>query len=153
MLVVLAAALWGTSGVATKTIYTLVDISPITVAAFRLALGAPLLLAAFRLTSGQRSFRVARTDLAWMLLAGAAGDVASLLFCGHRAGGRGHRHAGDDMHRARPGVSLLGGAAAGAAGNTLPYVTGWYEKYRGQGLVVSPARGSIWEMIRYHRDG
>ena len=72
MLVVLAAALWGTSGVATKTIYTLVDISPITVAAFRLALGAPMLLAAFRLTSGQRSFRVARTDLAWMLLAGAA---------------------------------------------------------------------------------
>ena len=72
MLVVLAAALWGTSGVATKTIYTLVDISPISVAAFRLALGAPLLLAAFRLTSGQRSFRVARADLAWMLLAGAA---------------------------------------------------------------------------------
>ena len=54
MLVVLAAALWGTSGVATKSIYTLVDISPITVAAFRLALGAPLLLVAFRLTSGQR---------------------------------------------------------------------------------------------------
>jgi len=72
MLVVFAAALWGTSGVATKTIYTLVDISPISVATFRLALGAPLLLAAFRLTSGQRGFRVARADLAWMLLAGAA---------------------------------------------------------------------------------
>ena len=58
ILVVLAAALWGTSGVATKTIYALVDISPISVAAFRLALGAPLLWAAFRLTSGQRSFRI-----------------------------------------------------------------------------------------------
>lgn len=44
VLVVLAAALWGTSGVATKTLYTLVDISPLAVAAFRLALGAPLLL-------------------------------------------------------------------------------------------------------------
>jgi len=51
ILVELAAALWGTSGVATKTIYTLVDISPISVAAFRLALGAPLLLAAFRYIS------------------------------------------------------------------------------------------------------
>jgi drug/metabolite transporter, DME family len=72
MLVVLAAALWGTSGVATKTIYSLVDISPISVAAFRLALGAPLLLAAFLLTTGSRSFRVAHADLAWMFLAGAA---------------------------------------------------------------------------------
>ena len=116
MLVVLAAALWGTSGVATKTIYTLVDISPITVAAFRLALGAPLLLVAFRLTSGQRSFRVARADLAWMLLAGAAlGMSQACYFAAIVAGGRGHRHAGDDLHRARPGVSLLGGAAAGAA--------------------------------------
>ena len=40
MLVVLAAALWGTSGVATKTIYSLVAISPISVAASRLALGS-----------------------------------------------------------------------------------------------------------------
>ncbi len=70
--VVLAAALWGTSGVATKTIYTLVDISPISVAAFRLALGAPMLFIAFRLANGSRSHRVARADLAWMLLAGAA---------------------------------------------------------------------------------
>jgi DME family drug/metabolite transporter len=72
ILVVLAAALWGTSGVATKTIYSRVDISPISVAAFRLALGAPLLLAAFRLTSGSRSFHIARADLAWLLLAGAS---------------------------------------------------------------------------------
>jgi drug/metabolite transporter, DME family len=72
ILVLLAAVLWGTSGVATKTIYTLVDISPISVAAFRLALGAPMLLVAFRLTKGSQSFRVARADLAWMLLAGAA---------------------------------------------------------------------------------
>ncbi|MCX6033107.1 MAG: EamA family transporter [Chloroflexi bacterium] len=70
--VVLAAALWGTSGVATKTIYTLVDISPVSVAAFRLALGAPMLLAAFRYTSGSRSFRIARADFAWMLLVGAS---------------------------------------------------------------------------------
>ena len=72
MLVVLAAALWGTSGVATKTIYALVDISPISVAAFRLALGAPMLWVAFRLANGSRSLHVARADLTWMLLAGAA---------------------------------------------------------------------------------
>lgn len=70
-LVVLAAALWGTSGVATKAIYSLVAISPVAVAAFRLALGAPLLLAAFRLTGRSRSFHIARGDLTWLLLTGA----------------------------------------------------------------------------------
>jgi len=72
ILVVLAAVCWGTSGVATKTIYSLVDISPVAVAAFRLALGAPLLAVAFHYTRGARSFRIARGDFAWMLLAGAS---------------------------------------------------------------------------------
>jgi len=80
ILVVLAAALWGTSGVATKTIYSLVDISPISVAAFRLALGAPLLLAAYCYTSGSRSIRIARTDFAWMLLAGASLGISQACY-------------------------------------------------------------------------
>lgn len=70
--VLLAGILWGTSGVATKTIYSLVSINPMTVAAFRLTLGAPLLLLAYFWTTGQRGLRVARSDLALLLLLGAA---------------------------------------------------------------------------------
>ena len=80
ILVVLAAALWGTSGVATKSIYTLVDISPVSVAAFRLALGAPMLWVAFRPGNGSRSPRVAHADLAWMLLAGAALGISQACY-------------------------------------------------------------------------
>lgn len=80
VLVVLAAALWGTSGVATKTLYTFVAISPISVAAFRLALGAPLLLAVFYLTSGSRSFRIARGDLGWLLLVGASLGISQACY-------------------------------------------------------------------------
>jgi len=72
MFVVLAGILWGTSGVATKAIYALVDINPMSVAAFRLALGAPVLLVVFRCSAGYRTFRIARSDLALMLLVGAS---------------------------------------------------------------------------------
>jgi drug/metabolite transporter, DME family len=70
--VVLAGVFWGTSGVATKALYALIPVSPITVAAYRLALGVPLLLLSYRLISGQSSFRVTRGDLALLLLVGVA---------------------------------------------------------------------------------
>ena len=63
ILVVLAAVLWGTSGVATKAIYAVTNMDAISVAAFRLALGAPLLLIAFRCTAlvtGASGLRVPR---------------------------------------------------------------------------------------------
>ena len=63
LLVLLAAALWGTSGVATKGIYALSDASPLIVAALRLALGAPLLWLAYRASRGQRPMRIARRVL------------------------------------------------------------------------------------------
>jgi len=70
--VVLAGMFWGTSGVATKTLYSLVPVSPITVAAYRLVLGAPLLLLAYRWIGGSNSFRVTRGDFALLLLVGTA---------------------------------------------------------------------------------
>ncbi len=72
LLVVLAGVLWGTSDVATKTIYSFVAISPVMVAAMRLTLGAPLLWAALRLTNGTGSLRIARGDLVVLLVAGAS---------------------------------------------------------------------------------
>ncbi len=80
ILVVLAAVLWGTSGVATKAIYAITNMDPISVAAFRLVLGAPLLLISFRCTAGFRSFRVARSDLALMVLVGAAIGISQALY-------------------------------------------------------------------------
>ena len=72
LLVVLAAALWGTSGVATKGIYGLSEASPLMVAALRLALGAPLLWLAYRALSGEHNAHIAGRDLGWMALAGAS---------------------------------------------------------------------------------
>ena len=78
--VVIAAAFWGTSGVATKTIYSLVMISPITVAAFRLAFGAPVLLIAYRIMSGSGSLRINRSDVTWLLLAGATLGISQAFY-------------------------------------------------------------------------
>lgn len=80
ILVVLAAALWGTSGVATKTIYSLVEISPIAVAAFRLTFGAPVLLIAYRIMDGSGSLRIVRTDITWFLIAGATVGISQAFY-------------------------------------------------------------------------
>jgi drug/metabolite transporter, DME family len=82
ILVVLAGVFWGTSGVATKGIYGLVEISPITVAAFRLALGAPLLLLAHRSMTGGGSVRVARDDVPLLLSVGAALGISQACYFG-----------------------------------------------------------------------
>ena len=82
ILVVLAGVAWGTSGVATKGIYGLVDISPVTVAAFRLALGAPFLLVALRMTSGGLGVPVARGDTGLLLAVGAALGISQACYFG-----------------------------------------------------------------------
>ena len=82
ILVVLAGMAWGTSGVATKGIYGLVDISPVTVAAFRLAIGAPLLLVALRMTSGGLGARVARGDIGLLLAVGAVLGISQACYFG-----------------------------------------------------------------------
>jgi drug/metabolite transporter, DME family len=82
ILVVLAGMAWGTSGIATKGIYGLAAISPVTVAAFRLALGAPLLLMALRVTSGGLGTRVARGDIGLLLGVGAALGISQACYFG-----------------------------------------------------------------------
>ena len=72
LLIVLAAVLWGTVGIATKAIYGLADTNPLSIGFFRLAIATPALLLACWRTLGRRMFRIAPRDLGLMLLIGAA---------------------------------------------------------------------------------
>jgi DME family drug/metabolite transporter len=72
VLIVLAAILWGTVGIATKAIYGLADTNPLSIGFFRLAIATPALFLACWRTLGRRLFRIAPRDLGLMLLIGAA---------------------------------------------------------------------------------
>lgn len=72
ILIMLAALLWGTVGVATGVIYTLSETNALSIGFFRLALATPALLLACWRVCGGGMFRVGRRDLALMLLIGAA---------------------------------------------------------------------------------
>jgi DME family drug/metabolite transporter len=71
LLILIAALLWGTVGVATKAIYNLTDTNALSIGFFRLAIATPALLVACWRTLGRRAFRIAPRDLALMLLIGA----------------------------------------------------------------------------------
>jgi DME family drug/metabolite transporter len=70
-LIIIAAALWGTVGVATRAIYGLAETNALSIGLFRLAIAAPVLWVACWGALGRRALRVARRDLALMLLMGA----------------------------------------------------------------------------------
>lgn len=67
----LAAVLWGTVGVTTKSLYALAATNPLSVGFFRLALSAPVLLAACWLAVGGRAFAIARRDAGAVVMIGA----------------------------------------------------------------------------------
>ena len=67
-----AAVLWGTVGVASKALYGVVDISPLVVGFFRLALSVPLLLALSLYAFGRRTFAFRGRDLPLVLGLGAS---------------------------------------------------------------------------------
>jgi drug/metabolite transporter, DME family len=71
LLIAIAAVLWGTVGVTTKTLYRLTPTTPISVGFFRLAFAAPILLAACWARLGRRAFAVEWRGLRAMLLVGA----------------------------------------------------------------------------------
>ncbi len=71
LLIMLAAVLWGTVGVATRAIYGLAETNALSIGLFRLAISAPVLWGACWGALGRRALRVARRDLAVMLLIGA----------------------------------------------------------------------------------
>ena len=81
LFIIAAGILWGTSGVATRAIYGLVDVSPITIAAFRLGLGAPMLWVALRCLLGRSTTHsIAPQDLGWLTLAGIALGVSQAFY-------------------------------------------------------------------------
>ncbi|HEX5691312.1 MAG TPA: EamA family transporter, partial [Roseiflexaceae bacterium] len=72
VLILLAAILWGTVGVATQGLYHLTDTNALSIGFFRLAIATPALAAACWATLGRRAFKIAPRDLVFMLLIGAA---------------------------------------------------------------------------------
>jgi DME family drug/metabolite transporter len=72
LMILLAAVMWGTVGIATKAIYGISETNALSIGFFRLALATPALLLACWGTLGRRAFRIAPRDLALMLLIGVA---------------------------------------------------------------------------------
>jgi len=72
LLIVVAAAMWGTVGIATKFLYGLTNTTALSIGFFRLAISAPVLCAACWHMLGARAFRIPLRDLASMMLIGVA---------------------------------------------------------------------------------
>lgn len=72
LMIVLAAVMWGTVGVATKGLYGISETNALSIGFFRLILSTPVLLLACLATLGRRAFRIAPRDLALMMLIGVA---------------------------------------------------------------------------------
>jgi drug/metabolite transporter, DME family len=72
LMILLAAVMWGTVGVATKGIYGLAATNALSIGFFRLAFAMPALLLACWVALGRRAFHIARRDLVVMMLIGIA---------------------------------------------------------------------------------
>ncbi|MBK9711096.1 MAG: EamA family transporter [Kouleothrix sp.] len=72
LLILLAAMLWGTVGITTKSIYGLAETNALSIGFFRLAIATPALLVACWRALGRRALRIAPRDLALMALIGMA---------------------------------------------------------------------------------
>lgn len=79
-LIIIAALLWGTVGVATKAIYNAADTTALSIGFLRLAIATPVLLMACRRSLGRHAFRVASRDLPPMLMIGVAMALYQLCF-------------------------------------------------------------------------
>ncbi|HWQ13289.1 MAG TPA: EamA family transporter, partial [Roseiflexaceae bacterium] len=71
LLIGLAALLWGTVGVTTRTLYEITATNPLSVGFFRLTLGALALLVGGAALLGRRAWRIGRRDAALAALIGA----------------------------------------------------------------------------------
>ena len=72
VLIIIAAVLWGTVGIATRALYELTATNALSIGFFRLAFSVPALLLACRLITGHIRFATTRRDLAMMLGLGVA---------------------------------------------------------------------------------
>lgn len=80
LLVAMAAALWGTVGVASKLLYGTADIAPVFVGFMRLALAAPLLLVLSLATVGRRTFAFAGPELGAIVMIGVSMALYQLFY-------------------------------------------------------------------------
>lgn len=71
LLIMLAAVLWGTVGISTKTIYQLAATNPLSIGFLRLAISLPVLFPLCWARLGRRMFQIARADLGLMTLVGS----------------------------------------------------------------------------------
>jgi DME family drug/metabolite transporter len=78
----LAAVMWGTVGITTKTIYGLSATNPLSIGFFRLALSLPVLFAICWARLGRQMFQVARRDLALMALIGMMTALYQVCYFG-----------------------------------------------------------------------
>lgn len=79
-MVMLAAVLWGTVGIASNILYTIAATNPISLSCFRLLIAAPLLLfVAFR-QLGWQMFNISRRDLCLMIVIGVLIAAYQALF-------------------------------------------------------------------------
>ena len=80
--IMLAAVMWGTVGITTKTLYGLSATNPLSIGFFRLALSLPVLFALCWARLGRQMFQVARKDLALMGLIGMMTALYQVCYFG-----------------------------------------------------------------------
>lgn len=82
LLIMLAAVMWGTVGITTKTIYGLTATNPLSIGFFRLTLSLPILFAVCWVTQKRQMFNVAGRDLTLMLLIGMMTALYQVCYFG-----------------------------------------------------------------------
>lgn len=80
--IMLAAVMWGTVGITTKTIYGLAQTTPLSIGFFRLALSLPVLFAICWARQRRQMFQVAGRDLALMALIGMMTALYQVCYFG-----------------------------------------------------------------------
>jgi DME family drug/metabolite transporter len=81
-LIMLAAVLWGTVGVSTKTIYRLTTSDPLSIGFFRLAISLPALFSVCWARQGKKMLQVSRGDLWLMTLIGLMTALYQVCYFG-----------------------------------------------------------------------
>lgn len=82
LLIMLAAVMWGTVGITTKTIYGMSATNPLSIGFLRLALSLPALLAVCWATQRKDMFKVGGRDFALMLLVGTMTALYQVCYFG-----------------------------------------------------------------------
>ncbi len=80
LLIMLAAVLWGTVGISTKTIYHVAAADPLSIGFFRLAISLPVLFPVCWARQGKKMLQVSRGDLGLMTLIGLLTALYQVCF-------------------------------------------------------------------------